>query len=311
MGAGPMPIIRTYLMKISAAPIETGAKTSCAPVEKTTFHIQPCSMKGAIKLPSRKDICLLLTAIVLFVLCSAPTAWTAPNFPDLTGRVVDNANLLTAADETALTQQLAELEQKSSDQLVVVTLRSLQGYSIEDFGYQLGRHWGIGQKETNNGVLLIVAPKERKVRIEVGYGLEPLMTDIMSTLIIHNAILPEFRRGNFVNGIKAGVRDIKAVLLGNANEVKQRLAQKTEPSLSTEEIITLTIWILIIAYLIYCQIRDARDPEAAAKRRKRNGNIVIVPGGGGWGGGWSGGRGGGGWSGGGGGFGGGGGSGSW
>ncbi len=267
-------------------------------------------MKDAIKLPSRKGICLLLTAIVLFVLCSAPAAWTAPNFPNLTGRVVDNANLLTAADETALTQQLAELEQKSSDQLVVVTLRSLQGYSIEDFGYQLGRHWGIGQKETNNGVLLIVAPKERKVRIEVGYGLEPLMTDIMSTLIIHNAILPEFRRGNFVNGIKAGVRDIKAVLLGNANEVKQRLAQKTEPSLSTEEIITLTIWILIIAYLIYCQIRDARDPEAAAKRRKRNGNIVIVPGGGGWGGGWSGGRGGGGWSGGGG-FGGGGGSGSW
>ena len=92
---------------------------------------------------------------------------------------------------------------------------SLQGYEIEEFGYQLGRHWGIGQKGKDNGVLLIVAPNDRKVRIEVGRGLEPLMTDLMSKIIIENAIVPEFRRGNFGAGIRAGVRDIKHSLLGD------------------------------------------------------------------------------------------------
>ena len=100
------------------------------------------------------------------------------------------------------------LEDKSSDQLVVVTLPSLQGYTIEDFGYQLGRHWGIGTAKLDNGVLLIVAPNERKVRIEVGYGLEPILTDALTKIIIENAILPRFRAGDFPGGIKDGVRDI-------------------------------------------------------------------------------------------------------
>src|SRR5690606_22456892 len=113
-------------------------------------------------------------------------------------------------------------EQKSTDQLVVVTVPSLQGYEIEEYGYQLGRHWGIGQKDKDNGVLLIVAPNERKVRIEVGRGLEPIVTDLMSKIIIENAILPEFRRGNYGAGIRAGVRDITATLLGDAEAVKER-----------------------------------------------------------------------------------------
>src|SRR5581483_5381968 len=95
-----------------------------------------------------------------------------PTFPALTGRVVDDADLLSPADEQELTDELKALEDKSSDQVVVVTLPSLQGYAIEDYGYRLGRHWGIGTAKLNNGVLLIVAPNERKVRIEVGYGLE-------------------------------------------------------------------------------------------------------------------------------------------
>src|SRR5262249_5905162 len=90
-----------------------------------------------------------------------------PTLPPLTGRVVDDAQLLGAGDKEQLTADLKALEDKSSDQLVVVTLPSLQGYSIEDYGYQLGRHWrGIGTKQLNNGVLLIVAPNEHKVRIE-------------------------------------------------------------------------------------------------------------------------------------------------
>ena len=141
--------------------------------------------------------------------------WLAParrraDFPELTGRVVDDADLLSYPEEVAITADLKALEDKSSDQVVVVTLPSLQGYTIEDFGYQLGRHWGIGTEKLDNGVLLIVAPNERKVRIEVGRGLEALLTDALSKIIIENAILPRFREGDFAGGIKDGVRDIDA-----------------------------------------------------------------------------------------------------
>src|ERR1700736_726173 len=125
-----------------------------------------------------------LAWICLVCACAAQTL----SFPALTGRVVDEAGLLDAAARTALTESLAALEQKTTDQLVVVTLKSLQGTSIEDYGYQLGRRWQIGQKDKNNGVLLIVAPNERKVRIEVGYGLEGTLTDAVSRLLIANAI---------------------------------------------------------------------------------------------------------------------------
>ena len=140
-------------------------------------------------------------ALVLLILSAAlfvPNACQAePKFPPLTGRVVDDAHLLTPADKAAIESDLKALEDKSSDQLVVYTTNSLQGYPVEDYGYQLGRAWGIGQKGTNNGVILIVAPNERKVRIEVGRGLEPQLTDALSKLIVENAILPRFKRGEF------------------------------------------------------------------------------------------------------------------
>ncbi|RMF04505.1 MAG: TPM domain-containing protein, partial [Alphaproteobacteria bacterium] len=113
-----------------------------------------------------------------------------PQFPALTGRVVDEAGLLSREEADALARQLEALEERTSDQLVVVTLRSLQGFPIEDYGYKLGRHWGIGQAGKDNGVLLIVAPTERKVRIEVGRGLEGELPDALAKLIIENAILP-------------------------------------------------------------------------------------------------------------------------
>ena len=158
------------------------------------------------------------------VLALAFLPWLAPahaepNFPELTGRVVDDADLLSYPEEVAITADLKALEDKSSDQVVVVTLPSLQGYTIEDFGYQLGRHWGIGTKEKDNGVLLIVAPNERKVRIEVGRGLEPLLTDAMSNIIINGAILPRFRSGDYAGGIKEGVKGIELVLTGDAAEL--------------------------------------------------------------------------------------------
>ncbi|WP_439544486.1 TPM domain-containing protein [Hyphomicrobium sp.] len=263
--------------------------------------------------------CVALATVVLaFAFLGLGPALAAPTFPSLTGQIVDTANLLTPEDRAAVEGELKVLEEKSTDQFVVVTVPSLEGYEIEDYGYQLGRHWGIGQAGKDNGVLLIVAPNERKVRIEVGRGLEPIVTDLMSRIIIENAILPEFRRGNFSGGIRAGVRDIKDTLLGDAEAVKERargLNGNDEPDWIG--LLMIAFWIAVVVYIIYAQSRYAaqspqtvgRDPQ---RRGRRGGAPIIIPGGASdsWGGGWSGG-GGGGWSGGGGDFGGGGGSGSW
>jgi uncharacterized protein len=266
-------------------------------------------------------IAAALSAIAVAILLACLPANAAPTFPQLTGRIVDEAGLLTPEDRSAIEAELKALEEKSTDQLTVVTLPSLQGYEIEDYGYQLGRHWGIGQKDKNNGVLLIVAPNERKVRIEVGRGLEPIVTDLMSKIIIENAVLPEFRRGNFSAGIRAGVRDVTATLLGDAEEVKARargLDQGDGPDWIG--LLMIAFWIAIIVYIVYAQSRyAAQSPQTLGRdqrqrRRARDGGLVVFPGGASdnWGsGGWSGGGGGGGWSGGGGDFGGGGGSGSW
>ena len=239
-----------------------------------------------------------------------------PTFPELTGRVVDDAQLLGADDEQQLTADLKALEDKSSDQLVVVTLPSLQGYSIEDYGYQLGRHWGLGTKQPNNGVLLIVAPNEHKVRIEVGRGLEPTLTDALSKIIIENSILPKFRSGDFAGGIKDGVRDITKVLTGDTAEVEERAKAKARHDVDEPAIDWLMVifWLLIISWFIWNLTRSAQQIG-----RTSRGGPILIPGGwggsdGGGGGGWSSGGGdfgGGGFSGGGGDFGGGGASGSW
>jgi len=239
-------------------------------------------------------------------------AVAAPKFPPLTGRVVDEAGLLSGQDYAAIVEELKALEAKSTDQLVVVTLKSLQGYSIEDFGYQLGRAWGIGQKGKDNGILLIVAPNERKVRIEVGRGLEPVMTDALSKLIIENAILPEFRRGDFPAGIRAGVRDIKDVLLGDAEAVKERAkGGRRSSDAHTLQIILFIFWMCIVLYVMWAFYRSSLSAQRSVRGRRRGGSVIVPGSSGRWGGGWSGGGGGGGWSGGGGGFGGGGSSGSW
>lgn len=261
----------------------------------------------------------LILALGLLLVSAGP-ALVAPVFPELTGRIVDNAGLINAEDRAAIEAELAALEAKSTDQIAVVTLPSLQGYEIEDFGYQLGRHWGIGQKDEDNGALLIIAPNERKVRIEVGRGLEPHLTDAMSRLIIDNAVLPAFRRGDFSSGIRAAVRDMKDVVLGDAESVKERARSAGDgPGADWAAIAFLLLWLAIFAFVIYAHYRQAKEAAMAGGKggqkrrgRLRDGSIVIIPGGSGhWdGGGWDSG-GGGGWSGGGGGFGGGGASGSW
>lgn len=142
---------------------------------------------------------------------AAPAKPAAPSgyqFPELTGRVVDAAALLPPDDEAAISAKSAALEKTTGHQLVVVTVPSLGGHSIESYGLNLGRTWGIGRKGIDDGVLLIVAPKERKVRIEVGYGLESTLRDEEAGAIIETAILPAFRAKDFPRGVAAGVDGI-------------------------------------------------------------------------------------------------------
>jgi len=173
-------------------------------------------------------------ALALALSFGAPGAFAQEMaFPRLGARVVDEANLLDAAARADLEAKLAALEEKTSDQLVVVTVRSLGGRAIEDYGYRLGRSWGIGQKDKNNGVLLIVAPNERKVRIEVGYGLEGALPDAIASVIIQNAILPRFKANDYPGGIARGVDDIIKVLSGDAEEFKRQAPPKKDDASST------------------------------------------------------------------------------
>ncbi len=221
-------------------------------------------------------------------------------FPALTGRVVDGAGLLTAAERASLEQALKAHEEATTNQVVVVTLASLEGVPIEEYGYQLGRHWQIGQKGKNNGALLIVAPAERKVRIEVGYGLEGVLTDAVSRVIIETIIVPAFRSGQMGPGIVAGTGAILKTLTGDAPEV-QAAAKRIEERQDEASPLALFLMLALIVFVIWASQRG----------------IVIGGGrGGGFGGGFGGGRGGGGFggggfSGGGGSFGGGGASGGW
>jgi uncharacterized protein len=187
---------------------------------------------------------VVFTVVTWICLTCAGVAQTL-TFPALTGRVVDEAGLLSGADNAALTGTLADLEAKTTDQLVVVTLKSLQGTTIEDYGYQLGRRWKIGQKDKDSGVLLIVAAGEQKVRIEVGYGLEGALTDAATRVIIENSILPRFRTGDFPGGIKSGVADIVQMLVGDAGSTQPRSTQSSAAGNQRQDA-KIPVWLAIV-----------------------------------------------------------------
>ena len=269
--------------------------------------------------------------IALLLLCAAP-AWSQ-TFPELSGRVVDQANLLNDQQEAELTQRLEALQQASTRQLVVATVSSLEGYPIEDYGYQLGRHWGIGQDESNNGIILLVAPNERKVRIEVGYGLEAIMTDALSNRIIQSIILPRFRDNDYAGGIIGGVDAIIEQLQAPPEQAEQRALEAAAAASgggAGSSILPLVFWLVVLGFILVPLLMHSGFKGRKYRGRRRGGGPIIIwgPGMGSWGGrssdsgsssgwgGWSGGggggwSGGGGFSGGGGSFGGGGASGGW
>ena len=264
--------------------------------------------------------------IFMVLMLGAVQVAHAQTFPPLSGRVVDAADLLSPEQEAQLTQLSDDIEKASSRQFVVATVPDLQGYPIEDFGYRLGRAWKIGQGGSNNGIILLVAPNERKVRIEVGYGLEPIMTDALSSTIINDTVLPKFKAGDMPGGIIAGADAIaeQMKLPLEAAEARGAKVVTAKPKRSEERGIpfVLIFWIIVIAFVVLSRLR-----RGAGGKRYRRGHAPVIlwgPGlgggsgsswGSGWGGGggssWGGGGGGGGFSGGGGSFGGGGASGGW
>src|SRR5579859_2567705 len=155
-------------------------------------------------------------AVAATALCFLTALVFALDFPALSGRVVDQADVMNAQSRSAVEAKLKDLEDKSGIQLVVATVKSLQGSDIETYANGLFRFWKLGQAQKNNGVLLVVAPTEHKVRIEVGYGLEGTLTDALSSVIIASAIIPRFKTGDFSGGIERGVDGIINVLSGDS-----------------------------------------------------------------------------------------------
>ncbi len=225
---------------------------------------------------------IFAVAVALATLTGGVASAVELRFPALTGRVVDGAGLLTPAEEQRLTERLAAHERATTNQVVVVTLPSLQGTTIEDFGYRLGRHWALGQAGKDNGAILLVAPKERAVRIEVGYGLEPELTDAQSKLIIENIILPAFRDGRFGQGITAATDAILRALQGEATStaaesgpagsMAPRPTRDAKPAPAFDP---STLWFFIIAAVVVVVIMRnryrAEGDDAAAHERDRRG----------------------------------------
>jgi uncharacterized protein len=168
---------------------------------------------------------------VAFVLLCVAFAHAAPaaTFPARTGRVVDQAGLLSQLVCDSLTRRLAEHERTTSNQVVVVTVQSLQGMQIEAYSLALASRWAVGQAGRNNGVVLLVAPNERQVRIEVGIGLERRLTDAIAADIIEQRMLPAFRAGRPEAGIQEGVNGILAAL-GDAYQMVERSRQSPQGS---------------------------------------------------------------------------------
>ncbi|MEP6827260.1 MAG: TPM domain-containing protein [Aestuariivirga sp.] len=227
-------------------------------------------------------------------------ALAAPSFPELTGRVVDQAGVFSADQTVILSNRLRDFETQSGHQMAVATVKSLEGNDIRAYGNELARKWALGSKDKNDGVLILVAPNEHKVSIEVGYGLEGDLTDAISSVVINQAMVPKFKAGDYFSGVYAGIDDVEKVIGGQGAAIVAAAQNQTAPQAGFADALPFIIFFFIVLIIIL--------------RASRGRGVIFVPmGGGGYSGGsgWSGGSSGGGFSGGGGSFGGGGASGGW
>jgi len=194
----------------------------------------------------RERVATQFTLALLILLCLGVGS-LALNFPPLTGRIADQAQIIPRETRDVLEPKLADLEVKSGIQLVIATVNSLEGQEIEPYANELFRYWKLGEKAKNNGVLLLVAPHERRVRIEVGYGLEGTLTDALSSVIISNAMTPRFKAGDFGGGIVRGVDDIITVLTTDASEWQKRPSLRLDRAEEADPI----NWVVLVAFIAF------------------------------------------------------------
>ncbi|MGN7930458.1 TPM domain-containing protein [Sphingopyxis sp. 22461] len=270
---------------------------------------------------------LVTAALTGLLVLAGPAA--AQTFPKLAGNpVVDQADIIPAAEEAALNTQLLELEKTTGHQLVVATVSDLEGNDVSEYGYKLGRAWGIGDEAKDDGVVFLIAPNERRMNIAVGLGLEPVLTDALSGRIIRDVVTPKFKAGDMPGGIQDGVNAIAQQIQLPPEEAAARAAaadsaERDRANDGNFGGLFFVGFIILIFFVLPMLSRLGRRGKKRGKGRPWDAPIIIWGGGdddhwggGGWGGGggssWGGGGGGfGGFSGGGGSFGGGGASGGW
>jgi uncharacterized protein len=216
--------------------------------------------------------------VLAFALLFA-AAIAAPNYPALTGRIVDQAGVIPEATRASLQGKLKDLEDKSGIQLVVATIKTLDGYDVETYANGLFRYWKLGEAKKNNGVLFLVAPSERKMRIEVGYGLEGTLTDALSKVILASAVAPKFKARDYGAGIERGVEGIIEILSGDSAEWVKKAAPEAP---LFEQYLPLLIFALFI-FIFIMMARSAGRPTHYRRYRRGGPPIVILPErGGGW-----------------------------
>ena len=267
----------------------------------------------------RRALAQVVGALLTLAALLLPGLAQAQTFPALTGPVVDQANVIPDDVEARIGQKLVALKTQSQRQVQVVTVASLEDYDIADYANRLFRSWQLGDKERNDGVMLVVAPNQRRMRIEVGYGMEPIITDGFSFLVINKVITPRFKAGDLPGGIEAGTDALitqmtlppdQAAQIGAQANAQQRQAAKRQINPAS-----LVLPFVILMFFILPMIRRMRGGQRYGSSGM--GQVIMWSvlegmtrggGGGGFGGG---GGGGGGWGGGGGSSGGGGASGGW
>jgi uncharacterized protein len=218
------------------------------------------------------------TFAAFFVLCIGSTLAGAFDFPALTGRVVDQAGVLSGDARSDIIAESKAFEEKSGTQLVVATVSSLEGSDIETYANELFRTWKLGQADKNNGVLLLIAPNEHKVRIEVGYGLEATLTDALASAVIAGAIIPRFKNGDFSGGAEKGVDGIIDVLGGDTADWQpgvQALPMVSSDTPSIGAVIFIVLFMMFFIAVVITAIRNTFFPPG--HYAKRNGRMVFVP----------------------------------
>jgi uncharacterized protein len=223
-------------------------------------------------------------ALALLVAGLATTgAARAQTLPKFTGFVVDAANVIPDDQEAALTKRLDDLQKTTGNQLVVATIPDLQGYPIEDYGYRLLRGWGVGLKGANNGAVVIVAPNDRKVRVEVGYGLEPVLTDAFASGIVNQQILPRFKAGDMPGGIVAGANAVADQLALPDAEARTKVTAAAAEYDRTHRVqaqsgggvpFGLIFWLIVLAVIVVPMI--GRRARGGRRYRSGGSNWPIV-----------------------------------